>query len=64
MACKAGGCAEAGGRERWAIPAEAPRGRIIRGLCSSCAATMDYRDNRVTFTYDDSSNLITRVSCG
>ena len=64
VACKAGDYQEYVGRNRSTIPADAPRGRIFRVLCSSCAATMDYRDNRVTFTYDDSSNLITRVSCG
>ena len=64
VACKAGDYQEYVGRNRSVIPADAPQGRIFRVLCSSCAATMDYRDNRVTFTYDDSSNLITRVSCG
>ncbi len=64
VACKASDYQEYVGRNRSTIPADAPRGRIFRVLCSSCAATMDYRDNRVNFTYDDNSNLITRVSCG
>lgn len=64
VACKAGDYQEYVGRNRSTIPADAPRGRIFRVLCSTCAATMDYRDNRVTFTYDDDTNLITRVSCG
>ncbi|WP_292034173.1 MULTISPECIES: hemolysin [unclassified Brevundimonas] len=64
VACKAGDYQEYVGRNRSTIPADAPRGRIFRVLCSSCAATMDYRDNRVTFTYDDKTNLVTRVSCG
>ena len=51
------------GRNRSTIPT-APEGRIFRVLCSSCAATMDYRENRVTFTYDDKTNVVTRVSCG
>ncbi len=61
--CKAGDYQEYVGRNRSTIPT-APAGRIFRVLCSSCAATMDYRDNRVTFTYDDTTNVVTRVSCG
>ncbi|MFK0299467.1 hemolysin [Brevundimonas sp. NPDC090276] len=63
VTCKAGDYQEYVGRNRSTIPA-APAGRIFRVLCSSCAATMDYRDNRVTFTYDDKTDLVTRVSCG
>ncbi len=51
------------GRNRSTIPA-APEGRIFRVLCSTCAATLDYRSNRVTFTYNDKTDLVTRVSCG
>lgn len=64
VACKAGDYQEYVGRNRSTIPADAPAGRIFRVLCSSCAATMDYRDNRVNFTYDDKTNVVTRVSCG
>ena len=64
VACKAGDYQEYVGRNRSTIPADAPRGRIFRVMCSSCAATMDYRDNRVNFTYDDKTNVVTRVSCG
>ena len=64
VACKAGDYQEYVGRNRSTSPADAPRGRIFRVLCSSCAATMDYRDNRVNFTYDDKTNVVTRVSCG
>lgn len=63
VACKASDYQEYVGRNRSTIPT-APQGRIFRVLCSSCAATMDYRENRVTFTYDDKTNLVTRVSCG
>ncbi|MET4683427.1 hemolysin [Brevundimonas faecalis] len=63
VACKASDYQEYVGRNRSTIPT-APAGRIFRVLCSSCGATMDYRDNRVNFTYDDSTNLVTRVSCG
>lgn len=64
VACKASDYQEYVGRNRSTIPADAPRGRIFRVLCSSCAATMDFRDNRVNFTYDDKTNVVTRVSCG
>jgi len=64
VACKASDYQEYVGRNRSTIPAEAPRGRIFRVLCSTCAAKMDYRENRVTFTYDDKTNVVTRVSCG
>ena len=63
VACKAGDYQDYVGRNRSAIPA-APQGRIFRVLCSSCAATMDYRANRVSFTYDDKTEVVTRVSCG
>ena len=63
VACKAGDYQDYVGRNRSTIP-DAPAGRIFRVLCSSCAATMDYRDNRVTFTYDDKTEVVTRVSCG
>lgn len=63
VTCKASDYQEYVGRNRSTIPT-APAGRIFRVLCSTCAATMDYRDNRVTFTYDDKTNVVTRVSCG
>ena len=63
VACKASDYQEYVGRNRSTIPT-APQGRIFRVLCSSCAATMDYRENRVTFTYDDKTDIVTRVSCG
>lgn len=64
VACQAGDYQEYVGRNRSTIPADAPPGRTFRVACSSCAVTMDYRFNRVTFTYDDKTNLITRVACG
>lgn len=51
------------GRPRTDIP-PAPAGRIFRVLCSTCAATMDFRENRVNFTFDEASGRVTRVSCG
>ena len=64
VACKAGDYQEYVGRNRSTIPADAPRGRIFRVLCSSCAATMDYRENRVNFVYDEATGVIREVKCG
>ncbi|MNY26049.1 Peptidase inhibitor I78 family protein [compost metagenome] len=63
VTCKASDYQEYVGRNRSTIPT-APAGRIFRTLCSTCAATMDFRENRVTFTYDDKTDVVTRVSCG
>ncbi|MDO9607335.1 MAG: hemolysin [Brevundimonas sp.] len=51
------------GRNRSAVPA-APLGQSFRVLCATCAATMDYRENRVNFVYDDASGVIQQVKCG
>lgn len=50
------------GKTRQSLPA-APSGLVFRVLCKDCMATMDYRSDRVTFTYDD-ADVITRVACG
>ena len=51
------------GRNRSTVPS-APDGQTFRVLCSSCAATMDYRENRVNFVYDEASGVIQQVKCG
>ena len=51
------------GRNRSTIPT-APQGQTIRVLCTTCAATMDYRENRVNFVYDEASGVIREVKCG
>jgi len=51
------------GRNRSTIPA-APEGQTFRVLCTTCAATMDYRENRVNFVYDEPSGVIREVKCG
>lgn len=61
--CQAGDYQELVGRPRSDIP-EAPAGRIFRVACTTCPVTMDYRDNRVTFAYDEATGIIRRVSCG
>jgi hypothetical protein len=51
------------GRNRSTVPS-APEGQTFRVLCATCAATMDYRENRVNFVYDDASGVIQQVKCG
>ena len=51
------------GRNRSAIPT-APAGQTFRVLCTTCAATMDYRENRVNFVYDEATNIVREVKCG
>ena len=51
------------GKSRQSLPT-APQGLVFRVLGSTDAATMDYRQDRVTFTYDEATQKITRVSCG
>lgn len=63
VVCQAGDYQELVGRNRSEIP-EAPAGRIFRTVCSSCPVTLDFRDNRVTFSYETTSGRIERVSCG
>lgn len=50
------------GKPRQSLPT-APAGLRFRVLCKDCMATMDYRTDRVNFTYDD-KDIITRVTCG
>lgn len=50
------------GKLRQSLPA-APDGLSFRVLCKECAATMDYRSDRVNFVYGD-DDRITRVTCG
>lgn len=63
VVCQAGDYQNLVGRNRSDIP-EAPAGRSFRVACSTCPVTMDYRDNRVTFSFDQATGRIERVSCG
>ena len=51
------------GRNRSTIPS-APEGQTFRVLCTTCAATMDYRENRVNFVYDEATSIVREVKCG
>ncbi|WAC48686.1 proteinase inhibitor i78 [Asticcacaulis sp. SL142] len=35
-----------------------------RVLCSTCAATMDYREDRQTITFDVNTGIIQSIRCG
>lgn len=60
--CKAEDWQSYVGKPRQSLPT-APQGLTFRVLCETCAATMDYRQDRVSFTYND-KDVITRASCG
>ena len=62
-ACKVADYQNYVGRNRSTIPT-APAGQTFRVLCTTCAATMDYRENRVTFVYDQSTDIVREVKCG
>jgi len=62
-ACKVSDYQSYVGRNRSTIPT-APAGQTFRVLCTTCAATMDYRENRVNFVYDEATNIVREVKCG
>ncbi len=51
------------GRNRSEIPT-APEGQTFRVLCTTCPATMDYRENRVNFVFDQATGVVQQVKCG
>jgi hypothetical protein len=51
------------GRNRSTVPAP-PHGQTFRVLCTTCPATMDYRENRVNFVFDQATGVIQQVKCG
>ena len=62
-ACKVSDYQSYVGRNRSTIPT-APAGQTFRVLCTTCAATMDYRENRVNFVYDEATDIVREVKCG
>ena len=62
-ACKVSDYQSYVGRNRSTIPT-APAGQTFRVLCTTCAATMDYRENRVNFVYDEATTIVREVKCG
>lgn len=60
--CKAEDWQSYVGKARTTLP-QAPQGLVFRVACNTCAVTMDYRSDRVTFSYDD-KDIITRATCG
>ena len=51
------------GRNRSELPTM-PADESWRVLCSTCAATMDYREDRLTIAYDTATNIIQSARCG
>jgi hypothetical protein len=62
-ACKVSDYQSYVGRNRSTIPT-APAGQTFRVLCTTCAATMDYREDRVNFVYDEATDIVREVKCG
>ncbi|MGQ3040898.1 MAG: hemolysin [Brevundimonas sp.] len=51
------------GKPRAELPTM-PADESWRVLCSTCAATMDYREDRLTIVFDTNSQLIQSARCG
>lgn len=51
------------GRSRSEIPVPV-RPDKQRVLCTTCVATMDFREDRLNFFYDADTGIVTRVTCG
>jgi hypothetical protein len=51
------------GRQKSQIPAK-PAGATWRVVCSTCAMTMDYNPERLNIVYDETTGVVTKVSCG
>ena len=62
-ACKVSDYQSYVGRNRSTIPT-APAGQTFRVLCTTCAATMDYREDRLTIVFDANTQVIQSARCG
>ena len=51
------------GRPRSEIPVPV-RPEKQRVLCTTCMATMDFREDRLNFFYDADTGIVKRVTCG
>ncbi|MDP1913678.1 peptidase inhibitor I78 [Brevundimonas sp.] len=51
------------GRPRSEIPVPV-RPEKQRVLCTTCMATMDFREDRLNFFYDADTGVVKRVTCG
>ena len=51
------------GQEHQRLP-EAPAGKVVRVVCSTCPMTMDFSAERLNVIYDEKTKLVTRLSCG
>lgn len=61
--CKADRYQQYIGRNRSELPAK-PADANWRVVCSTCAMTMDFNEERMNVVYDEKTNVITRVFCG
>lgn len=61
--CKADRYQQYIGRNRSELPAK-PADANWRVVCSTCAMTMDFHEERMNVVYDQNTNVITRVFCG
>ncbi|WP_396593634.1 hemolysin [Brevundimonas sp. R86498] len=50
------------GRNRAAV--SFVQGADVRFVCTTCAATEDYRPNRLNIRYDEATGIIRSVDCG
>lgn len=61
--CKANQYQQYIGRNRSELPAK-PADANWRVVCSTCAMTMDFHEERMNVVYDQDTNVITRIFCG
>ncbi len=50
-----------GPRSEIPVPVRPDRQRV---LCTTCMATMDFREDRLNFFYDADTGIVKRVTCG
>lgn len=41
-----------------------PRDAVVRNVCTTCAATEDYRPERLNLRFDEATGIIRSVDCG
>lgn len=61
--CRASQYADLVGKTKADVP-EQPEGATWRITCDSCPVTMDFRPDRLNIFFNETSGVITKVSCG
>ena len=41
-----------------------PKDAVVRNVCTTCAATEDYRPERLNLRFDEATGIIRSVDCG